>query len=44
MVTNVLEDLKYAEDVVVLKKGKVIFSDKKEFLNNKVLKEANLYG
>jgi energy-coupling factor transport system ATP-binding protein len=40
MVTNALEDLQYAEHVVVLKAGKIIFNDKRELLNKKILDSA----
>ena len=43
LITNVLNDLKYADEVIVLKDGSIIFSDKKSRLSNKVLKEAGLY-
>ena len=42
MVTNVLDDIKYAENVVILKNGKLIFNDKKSKLNQKIIKEAGL--
>ncbi|MBI1935207.1 ATP-binding cassette domain-containing protein [Candidatus Woesearchaeota archaeon] len=43
LVTNVLDDLKYVNNVVVLKEGRTIFNDKKSKLNNKILKVAGLY-
>ncbi len=43
LITNVLDDLKYAEDVIVLKNGSVIFNDKKSRLRSRILKEAGLY-
>lgn len=43
LITNVLDDLIYADYVVVLKNGSVIFNDKKLKLKNKILKEAHLY-
>ncbi len=43
LITNVLEDLKYAEEVIVMKKGQIIFDNKKSILNNKILKEAGLH-
>ncbi|MBI2101948.1 ATP-binding cassette domain-containing protein [Candidatus Woesearchaeota archaeon] len=43
LITNVLNDLKYADNVIVLKNGNIIFSDKKSKLRNKILKEARLY-
>ncbi len=42
MATNVLDDTKYAENVVALKNGKIIFNDKKSKLNRKVIKGAGL--
>jgi len=42
MVTNVLDDIKYAEKVVVLKNGKMIFNDKKSKLSQKIIREAGL--
>ena len=42
LVTNVLNDIKYAENVVVLSKGKVIFNDKKSKLKKNILKKADL--
>lgn len=44
MVTNVLDDLGCAGDIVVLKQGKIIFNGKKELLDKKVLSEAQLYA
>ena len=38
LVTNILDDTKYAENVVVLNKGKIIFNDKKSKLNKKFWK------
>ncbi len=43
LITNVLEDLKYAGNIVVMKNGSIIFSDKKSKLNNKTLRKAGLY-
>ena len=43
LITNVLNDLKYADDIVVLKEGIMIFRGKKSGLRNKILKEAHLY-
>lgn len=43
LITNVLNDLKYANDAIVLKNGSIIFNDKKSRLKNKILKEARLY-
>jgi len=42
MVTNALEDLKYADEVVVLKNGAVVFDGKKSQLSSKIIKEAGL--
>jgi len=42
LVTNLLSDIKYAENVVVMGKGKIIFSGKRSGLNNKILKKAGL--
>lgn len=42
LVTNILDDTKYAENVVVLNKGKIIFNDKKSKLNKKILERAGL--
>lgn len=42
LITNVMEDLKYVSDVVVLKSGSVIFNGKKTKLNSKILKKAGL--
>jgi len=43
LITNILDDLKYADKVVVLKNGEVIFDGKKTNLNKKILKRAGLY-
>lgn len=43
LVTNVLDDLKYADNVVILKNGEIVFKDKKSKLNKKVLKQAGIY-
>ena len=43
LITNVLDDLRYAEDVIVMKNGKIIFDDAKPKLNKKILKKAGLY-
>jgi|SRR3989344_1524230 len=43
LITNVLEDLKYAGNIIVMKNGSIIFSDKKSKLNNKILRKAGLY-
>ena len=42
LVTNLLNDIKYADNVVVMGNGKIIFDDKKSKLNNKILKKAGL--
>ena len=42
LVTNLLSDIKYAENVIVLNKGKIIFNDKKSKLNKSILKKASL--
>lgn len=43
LITNVLNDLKYADNIIVMKDGSMIFNDKKSGLRNKTLKEARLY-
>ncbi|MBI2652286.1 ATP-binding cassette domain-containing protein [Candidatus Woesearchaeota archaeon] len=42
LITNILSDLKYADNVILIKKGTVIFDGKKSMLNKKILKEAGL--
>ena len=42
LITNILNDLKYADNVILIKKGTVIFDGKKTMLNKKILKEAGL--
>ncbi len=42
LVTNLLSDIKYAENVIVMGNGRIIFDDKKSKLNNKILKKAGL--
>ena len=42
LVTNLLSDIKYAEDVIVMGKGKIIFNGKKSTLSKKILKKAGL--
>lgn len=42
LVTNLLSDIKYAENVVVMGEGKIIFNDKKSKLNKSILKKAGL--
>ncbi len=43
LITNILEDLRYANNVVVMKNGSIIFSGKKLDLGKKSLVEAGLY-
>ena len=43
LITNVLDDLKYAKNIIVLKNGVVAFNGSKAILNKKILKEAGLY-
>ena len=42
LITNALEDLKYAGRVVLLKNGSIAFDGKKSGLNKKILKESGL--
>ena len=42
LVTNLLNDIKYADSVVVMSNGRIVFNDKKSKLNNKILKKAGL--
>ena len=42
LITNVLDDLKYAKNVIVLKNGFVIFNEDKSKLSEKILKKAGL--
>ena len=42
LVTNLLSDIKYADNVVVIGKGNIIFNDKKSKLNKSILKKAGL--
>ncbi|MBI4452866.1 ATP-binding cassette domain-containing protein [Candidatus Woesearchaeota archaeon] len=42
LVTNMLGELKYADEVIVLKSGSVIFNGKKSRLNKKIIKGAGL--
>ncbi|MBS3114082.1 ATP-binding cassette domain-containing protein [Candidatus Woesearchaeota archaeon] len=44
LITNVLDDLMYAENAVVMKNGQIIFDDVKSKLNKKILKKAGLNG
>ena len=42
LVTNVLDDLKYVDNVIVLESGRIIFNGKKSKLGNRILNEAGL--
>ena len=42
LVTNVIEDIKDSERVVILDKGKIAFNDKKSKLNKRILRKAGL--
>lgn len=42
LVTNVLDEIKYADNIAVLKNGSMIFNGKKSKLNKKIIKEAGL--
>ena len=42
LITNILDDLRYANHVIVLKNGSVIFNDKKSKLSKRMLREADL--
>ncbi|MEK6876646.1 MAG: energy-coupling factor ABC transporter ATP-binding protein, partial [Nanoarchaeota archaeon] len=42
LVTNLLNDIKYADNIVAMGNGKIIFNDKKSKLGNKILKKAGL--
>lgn len=42
LITNVLNDLKYADYVIVLKNSSVIFYGEKSKLSGRILKEAGL--
>ena len=44
LVTNRLSELKYADNVIVLKNGSIIFDNKKSKLNNRIIKEAGIYA
>ena len=44
LITNTLDDLRYAENVVVMKNGQIIFDNVKSKLNKKFLKKAGLNG
>mgnify|MGYP001578615549 FL=1 len=43
LINNILDDLKYVTDVIVLKNGGTIFNNKKSKLNKNILKKAGLY-
>lgn len=43
LITNVLDDLKYVDNVIVMRNGRIIFNDIKSKLNKKILKKAGLY-
>lgn len=43
LITNVLDDLRYVENAVVMKNGQIIFDDVKSELSKKILKKAGLY-
>ena len=43
LITNILDDMGYAENAVVLKNGQVIFNGVKSGLSKKILKKAGLY-
>ncbi len=43
LITNVLDDLKYVKDVIILKNGNIVFDDKKSKLKNQILETAGLY-
>ena len=42
LVTNLLSDIKYADNVVVMSDGRIVFNDKKSKLNKNILKKAGL--
>lgn len=42
LVTNLLSDIKYADSIIILKGGKVIFNDKKSKLSKNIIKKAGL--
>src|SRR3989344_2569429 len=42
LVTNALNEIKYADNVIVIKNGGIIFNDKKSKLSRKTIKEAGL--
>ena len=43
LITNILDDLKYASNVIVMKNGSIIFSGKKSKLRDKILRAAGLH-
>ncbi len=43
LITNILDDLKYASNVIVMKNGSIIFSSKKSKLRDKILMAAGLH-
>ncbi len=43
LITNILDDLKYASDVIAMKTGRTIFSGKKSKLRDKILRAAELH-
>ena len=42
LVTNLLEDIRYAENILVISKGKIIFNDKKSKLSKKIIERAGI--
>ena len=42
LITNLLSDIKYAENVIVMSNGRIIFDDKKSRLNKNMLRKAGL--
>lgn len=42
LITNILDDLRYADSAVVLKNGSILFKDKKSELNKIILSKAGL--
>jgi len=43
LVTNIIADIKYSNNVIVLSDGKIVFNDKISKLNKNILKKAGLY-
>jgi len=43
LITNVLDDLRHANNVIVMKKGSIIFSGRKSELSDKILRAAGLH-